>query len=163
MLTVKGLNSRIRRIKAAFGEDALYTNLIHDLKNIEGLEITESGFVSAKVKDKTVLATAEANIYTVSDILKDVQQSEFGDTKATRAELIAMANFREILTGNYEGALAAFYNAKPGGMFSKAFQEFSEVQASLQHPGRKLTEVEIEQNRQRIEEFISKINKGEFE
>ena len=92
-----------------------------------------------------------------------MSKNETKDTKATKSELIAMANFREILTGNYEGALAAFYNAKPGGMLSKAFQEFSEVQASLQHPGRKLTEEEIERNRQKIEEFISKLNKGEFE
>lgn len=162
MLTVKGLNSRIRRIKDTFGKDALYTNLMHDLKNIEGLEITESGFISAKVKDKMSLAAAEANVYTVTDILKDVQQAEFGDEKATKSELIAMANYREILTGAYEGALASFYNAKPGNMNSVAFQEFSDLQAALQHPGIKLTEEEIEQNKQKIEEFIDKLNKGDF-
>lgn len=163
MLTVKGLNSRIRRIKATFGEDALYTNLIHDLKNIEGLKITKSGYISEKVKNKMVLAAAESNIYTVTDILNDVQQSEFGDEKATTSELIAMANYREILTGAYEGALASFYNAKPGDMNSNAFQEFSDLQAALQHPGTKLTEAEIEENKQKIEEFIDKLNKGEFD
>lgn len=162
MLTVKGLNSRIRRIKKTFGEDSLYANLMHDLKSIEGIEITESGFISAKVKNKMILAAAESNVYTVTDILKDVQQSEFGDEKVSKAELISMANFREILTGAYEGALASFYNAKPGDMFGEAFQEFSDIQAALKHPGIKLTEEEIERNKQRIEEFISKLNRGDF-
>lgn len=162
MLTVKGLNSRIRRIKETFGEDALYKNLIHDLKNIEGLDITKSGFISAKVKDKMVLATAEANILTVTDILKDVQQSEFGDEKVTKDELIARANYREIVDGAYEGALATFYNAKPGDINGKAFQKFSDLQADLQHPGTKLTDAEIEENKNKIQEFIDKLYKGEF-
>ena len=163
-LTVKGLNSRLRRIKAAFGEnDAYYTNLMKTLKSTEvGAYITESGFISAKMKDEWLRATAEDNILTVSEILKDVQENEFGGEKATRAELIAQANFREILTGNYDAALAAFYNAKPGDMMTKAFQEFSDIQAQLKHPGRKLSEEEIAQNRTLIEGFVSKVNGGYF-
>lgn len=173
MLTVKGLNSRLRRIKEQltltveytkgdntkeYKLDTYYKNLISDLKSDDaGAYITESGYISNKIikneNAKMLMASLESKINTVTDLLDEIRENE--DDTRTKRELVIELNKRELGEKDYEAALALFYNAKPGDLNAKLFQEWTKMQSD--HEKSDKSEDDIINQIVDIENFIKKL------
>lgn len=162
MLTFKGLNSRLRRIKNTFGDDAVHQNVISNLKTIEGLKLTESGYISTSTKDERALEAALSNIPTVNQILKetfledeDLDRDNLKMSDIPKSELVIRANLLWAIQGAYEAALTAFYNHEPSmDNYSAAAMDWHDIQSQLVHVGRKLTEDEVSHNKEIIQNYL---------
>lgn len=159
---IKTLNSRIRRVLGTFGDDGVYQNVMANLRTIEGLELTETGYISAKTKNEMSLKAALANIPTVNEILKetfmededlDIDNLKMSDVP--KSELIARSNLNAIIYGEYEASLTVLYNYEPSSDdLSAAAMDWYDIQAQLVHPGRKLTEEEVKHNKEVIQDYL---------
>lgn len=162
-ITIKGLNSRLRRVRNKFGKNsAVEEEIMSNLRSIEGLKLTQSGYLSETNTDKLSIGAAEANIFTISTILKDAYEREYAGSEyeyedITEDELIALAEKYAIEDSNYDALIRDVYNAKPADITSAASADFRDLLRELRHPGRKLTADEINANIDKIKQFLGGI------
>lgn len=75
---VDKLNHRLKAIAKKFGKDgALYEGIMKDIKDIEGLKLTKSEYISLSTDNEMSLKAAESNIATLSQYIKEAYEEDY--------------------------------------------------------------------------------------
>jgi hypothetical protein len=169
---IEKLNRRLREIKRdpSFGEKSeMYVDLIKQIKDVEGLELTPTGLISKNIlkkeNSKLILATLEGTIPTITDAIKETLSDEdIQDIiKASGSKYIgiegkkALVNLRAAMKGAYSAAFQRFYNYKDqlaiDSLASRIADEFLARVKSM-WVGEKLTRENVEKRRILMNRFV---------
>lgn len=170
---IEKLNRRLRDIKndKYFGElSEFYVDLLRQLKEVEGVELTSSNLISRKTlqkeNSKLILATLEATVPTIKDVIKETLEDEdikdiikeSGSKYVGEGGKKSLVNLRAAMKGAYVAALQRFYNAKDQLAVDKLASQIAEgVAEALKWNGEKITEENVEKRRRIIDRFVNKI------
>lgn len=162
------LNQRLRKIKNIFGEDATYYNILDDVKHVNNIEMTDNGkgyYISRMTKDNLALYSANNNILTVSELLKNIKNDPDyvkENEKVSKQVLVELSNFRSVLTGSYSRLLDKLYQVRDKNIVgkdkdSKETQIYSQLEDFIRWHGDKKTEENLNNRRAAVEKFITSV------
>lgn len=167
------INSRLRRLGAKFGTDSIvFRQASESLSNVAGLRRTKSGYVSTRQDDDSELSirmqAAKNAIATVTDTFINAYEDVYGDRASnidkdyayknmTEGMLVKMSELSALKKGSYDLALEELYNMQPD-VTTSAWGDWDDVMAAVRHPGRRLSEDEIDANKAIIAQIYDRQN-----